>query len=262
MILSHTRSVLPGISVPPCPSRLLSPPISGWWWMDLQPEGHLHPWDRYQIRSANAAFTAVTRLTLRPSGMDMVVVVVVVGWGVPLEGENCPLHTWRNSAATCSRESRSHKSHTSVWQSEARWCIMFMVSHTLGWAFPCSCYAPINTHARTHVSRKVTWWMCACSRGCLRGAAADRCRRSLWKTLLTNGVSAIHQADYQPSSSTPQPSHVCPPTPNSSPKIVQIHNGSWSFVNELSDLHQPWKWKFWLNFPVGLKCLMNAIKPE
>lgn len=86
-----------------------------------------------------------------------------------------------------------------------------------GVGFSCPCYALINTHA--HASRKATWWMCACSRGCLRGAAADRCRCSLWKTLLTNGVSAIHQTDYQPSSSSPQPSHVCPRAPNSCPKI-------------------------------------------
>lgn len=101
-----------------------------------------------------------------------------------------------------------------------------------GVGFSCPCYTLINTHARTRGrpgrrSRKASWWMCACSRGCLRCMAADRCWRSLQKTLLTNGVSAIHQADYQPSSS-PQPSHVCLPTP----KRVRTHNGSWTSVQK------------------------------
>lgn len=39
-------------------------------------------------------------------------------------------------------------------------------------------------------------------------------------------------------SSSPQPSHVCLPTPNSTPKRVRTHNGSWTSVQKLGHLHQ------------------------
>lgn len=225
MIPSHTRSFLLGIRIPPCPSRLHSLPINSWWWMGFQSEGHLHPWAWQQIRPANVGVTAMTRLILRPSGADE----VVAGRGVPLQAENCPLHAWQHVQLV---EPESQITHLGLTLRGSVMHHVYGLTYTrVGFCRPC--FALINTHTRA--SRKASWWMCACSRGCLHGAAADRCRPSLWKTLLTNGVSAIHQAHHQllSSSSSAQPFNVDPPAHNFSPKMWLIHNGRWSsgFIN-------------------------------
>lgn len=114
-----------------------------------------------------------------------------------------------------------------------------------GVGFSCPCYTLINTHARTHTRA-----------GAQEGAVVKRpdgCAPAaevvcaVWP--LTDVGAAFRKhcslTECQPSikqitkpSSSPQPSHVCLPTPNSTPKRVQTHNGSWTSVQKLGHLHQ------------------------
>lgn len=99
-----------------------------------------------------------------------------------------------------------------------------------GVGFSCPCYALINTHARTRVIKRpdgcapaadvvcAVWPLTDVAAAFGKHCSLTECRPSIKQitTLLLPPLSP-------PTSASPNPSL---PAPNSSPKIVQIHNGS------------------------------------
>lgn len=144
--------------------------------------------------------TAKSRLTLCPSGMLGGDSGDSSGGGgregfhsklktMPyIHDDTLPRATGRATATnhTSWSDSLRHGDASCLWSHIHRGLLFLPVLHTYKHTHMCG--RPVRR------SRKLSWWMCACSWGCLRCMAADRCWRNLQKTLLTNRVSAIHQA--------------------------------------------------------------------